>query len=397
MSLALLTELLALPGVQVVSYELPDAARLLVNLVFEVTGAPCPTCGELSQQIHSYGEPRTVRDLDVWHRACYVRFRPRQFMCARCHTTFVERLSWLGHSPHHTHRWEQAVYLCVQRTNIADAARQYQASYDQVAALFAYWAEQHIAARGYPLVKTLHVDEIAPQKGHGHYRLILSSPTVGVLDVLEDRLETTLDAWLVARGAAWCAHVTEFNADMWRSYHTVAARRLPNAHAVADHFHVIKNANAALQEVRKVEQRALPAEQWAAVQDSRWWLARNRADLTDAERTQLDTLLADLPGLRRAYELKEALRRCYALPDLAQATTALAEWLTQAATAPPAFQTVVTTIKNWQTAILNFFVNRGNNGFAEGINTKIKLVLRRAFGCANFAHLRLRIIVAFCD
>jgi len=397
MSLALLTQLLALPGVQVIGYELPDAERVLVDITFEVAAVPCPTCGELSQRIHSYGEPRTVRDLDVWRRACYLRFRPRQFTCARCQTTFVERLSWLGNSPHHTSRWEQAVYACVRRTNIADAARQYQASYDQVAALFEYWATQQIAARGYPLVTTLHVDEIAPQKGHGHYRLILSSPTVGVLDVLADRLEATLDAWLVARGAAWCEQVTEFNADMWRGYHTVAARRLPNAHLVADHFHVSKNVNQALNEVRKAEQRTLPADRKPDLQAMRWLLTRNQTDLTDTEQQTLDTLLTALPGLRQAYDLKEALRRCYALRDRQQAAAALAEWLTQAQTAPPAFQKVVTTIKNWHSAILNFFVNRGNNGFAEGVNTKIKLVLRRAFGCANFAHLRLRIIVAFCD
>lgn len=201
MSLALLTELLALPGVQVVGDELPDPERVLWEIALAVSAAPGPTCGALSQRIHSYGEPRTVRDLDVWGRTCYWRFRPRQFTCVRCHATFVERLSWLGSSPQHTTRWEQTVCVCVQRTNIADAARQHHTSYDQVKALFLRLAEQQVTARGYPAVTTLHVDEIALQKGHGHYRLILSSPTVGVLDVLADRLEATLDAWWVARGA----------------------------------------------------------------------------------------------------------------------------------------------------------------------------------------------------
>ncbi len=396
MTLALLTQLLALPSVQVVGYELPADDRVLLELELDLPVAPCPRCGELSRAVHSYGAPRTVRDLEVWGRACYLRFRPRQFICHGCHTTFVERLNWLESGRHTTARWAQAVYACARHTSIADAARHYQSTYDQAEAIFLRAAEQQVTARGYPQVTTLHVDEIAPHKGHGNYRLIISSPTVGVLDVLEDRLAATFDAWLVRRGVDWCAAVTEFNADMWRAYHTVAKVRLPNARLVADHFHVIKNANQALTEVRKAAQRTLSVASKLALQQVRWLLTRNRTDLTLAECQTLDTALSTLPGLRQAYELKEALRQWYTLTDPHQAAAQLADWLTQAQHAPAAFQKIVTTVKNWQMEIRSFFVARGSNGFAEGINTKIKLVLRRAFGCANFAHLRLRIIVAFC-
>lgn len=49
------------------------------------------------------------------------------------------------------------------------------------------------------------------------------------------------------------------------------------------------------------------------------------------------------------------------------------------------------TIKNWLSYIVNSFINeRFSNGFTEGLNNKIKVIKRVAFGYKNFEFLRLR-------
>jgi len=65
------------------------------------------------------------------------------------------------------------------------------------------------------------------------------------------------------------------------------------------------------------------------------------------------------------------------------------------ATGFAAMKTFVNTLRNWKDAMLNYFIDRLNNGFAEGVNNKIKLILRRAFGFRKFESLRLHILVAF--
>jgi transposase len=397
MSIDLLTELLALPQVVVTGYELPDAERLLVRIVVETPAALCPTCAHLSTVVHSYGSPRTIRDLDVWGRRCYLRWTPRQFVCSTCQDTFVERLSWLAPRQHHTRRFAQQVYSLACRTNIVEAATQYGVSDESAEGIFQQRATQQVLQRGYPTVRVLHVDEIASQKGHGHYRLILSSPEVGVLDVLEDRQQATLEAWFAARGPEWCATVQEFHADMWRPYHTAARAYLPNVvMTTADHFHVIENLQKALNEVRKTVQRHADEATRKQLKGSRWLLLKNPQKLTEDEQIRLTAILAVAPELQQAYDLKEGFRAIYTLRTPQAAAQRLTEWLDQAQKhSHTAWQTFVTTVQNWRAEILRFFVERGSNGFAEGINNKIKLILRRAFGCANFAHLRLRIIVAF--
>jgi transposase len=397
MSVDILTQLVGLPQVVVTDYALPDDETIVLDIEVRREAATCPTCARVSTTIHSTGERRTVRDQDVWGRQCYLRLRPRQFACAPCRCTFVERLAWLDSGQHQTRRFEMRVFELARRTNVVDAATYHGLTDERAEGILLREATRRVAARGYPLVEVLHVDEIASRKGHGHYRLVLSAPGVGVLDVLSDRRKETLVAWLEARGPAWCAAVQEFHADMWAPYHEAAREKLPNVRtSTADHFHVTKNLNEALGEVRKAVQRAADADTRAQLKGSRWVLVKDPAHLSAEEQERLAVVLQASAELKTNYELKEDFRAIYALTDPDAARQRLGEWVEQAcAVGHQALQSFVRTVENWWDEILSFFDSRGSNGFAEGVNNKIKLILRRAFGCPNFAHLRLRILVAF--
>jgi len=100
---------------------------------------------------------------------------------------------------------------------------------------------------------------------------------------------------------------------------------------------------------------------------------------------------------KTCYELKERFREIFNTQfAYDEAKAKLDDWMTQAiATGFSAMKTFVNTLCNWKESVLNYFLNRLNNGFAEGVNTKIKLILRRAFGFRKFESLRLHILVAF--
>jgi transposase len=308
----------------------------------------------------------------------------------------VERLAWLEKGQRQTRRMEKRVFELVRRTNVADAAWYHHSTDERVTALFLREAQRRLEARGYPKVETLNVDEIAGIKGRGHYLLVISSPEVGVLDVLPDRLKATLEAWFEERGPEWCAAVKHFNADMWTPYHDAAAAYLPNAKTIADHFHVIKGLNDALASVRRILQRHADESTRAQLKGSRWLLLKNQESLSEAEQERLLRVLQADSLLRVCYQLKETFRDIYKLTHIEQAAQALTQWLERACeVAAKPFQAFVTTVENWRQQILNFFEARSSNGFAEGVNTKIKLIRRRAYGCPNFHHFRLRVLVAF--
>lgn len=242
------------------------------------------------------------------------------------------------------------------------------------------------------------MDEIAPHKGHGNYKLIISAPELGiVLDVLEDRRKETLETWFTARGVAWCEAIEACCADMWDAYHLAAKAKLPNARLVVDRFHLMKNLNDALTTARRTLQKQADESTQAILKGSRWLLVKNRETLSTEEEQSLQAVLAASPELKTCYQLKEEFRKFFSETQEAQtATTLLDDWVKKVrGTGLKSLLAFANTVENWRTSILNYFDGHLTNGFAEGINLKIKLLIRQAFGYRNFSSLRLHILLAF--
>jgi transposase len=109
-------------------------------------------------------------------------------------------------------------------------------------------------------------------------------------------------------------------------------------------------------------------------------------------------MLAVSPELAVCYNLKEDFRAIFnQLCDNTEAEKKLRDWVERVETLPyKALKTFIGTLRNWWQPILNYFVGRYNNGFAEGVNLKIKMLNRRGFGYRNFQSFRLHVLVAFC-
>jgi len=236
-----------------------------------------------------------------------------------------------------------------------------------------------------------------PTRGTATFAWSLRPPELGsVRDVLANRTQESLAAWFTARGPEWCAAVATCCADRWDAYHTVAQEKLPQAQRVVERFHVMKNLNAALTKARRTIQRQADEATQAVLKGGRWLLVKNRENLTDEEQAQLAQMLAASSELKTCYELKEDFRTWFAQTTDREtaAKTLLACQAKAQATGWRSLQAFVNTLTNWRASILNYFNGRHSNGFAEGVNLKIKMLNRRSFGYRNFAHFHLHILVA---
>lgn len=394
----LLTELLNLPHVRVIHYRLAGSAKIELTIESDLAAAICPSCQQVSIAVHDTGAPQMIRDLPMWNRRCWLNYAPRRFTCAACARTFVEQAEWREAGQAYTQRYTEFIYQRARREPVAQIAQDQQLSEDIVQGLFEREAKKKLARRGYPRVKVLCLDEIAPHKGHGQYLLIISAPELGlVLDVLKDRKKAGLEAWFEARGVEWCAQVEVCCADMWDAYHTAAQTYLPQARLVVDRFHVMKNLNEAVTKARRTIQKEAPEAVKEILKGGRWLLVKNQENLTAEERQKLETMLSQSPELKMCYELKEDFRAWFnQTTDRLTAEQGLTTWLERVtASGLKALQTFVTTVQHWRDRVLNYFDGRHSNGFAEGVNLKIKLINRRAFGYHNFQSFRLHILVAF--
>jgi len=242
----------------------------------------------------------------------------------------------------------------------------------------------------------LNIDEIAQEKGHGNFVLVLSAPEEGyVLDVLPDRERKTLEKWLDGLSPEVKKAIKTVNLDMWEPYTLAVKAKLTQARIVVDRFHVMKNLNHCLTLARREIQRTASDEIKEQLKGSRWALVKNEKDLNDKQRAKLETVYQVSPELKVCHQLKEQFRTIFeTITDREKARNALLQWIKQVQKQNVvALQSFLATLNNWFELILNYFIERWTNAFAEGVNNKIKLIKRRAFGFTNFDHFRLRILV----
>jgi transposase len=85
-----------------------------------------------------------------------------------------------------------------------------------------------------------------------------------LVDVLPARSAVAVTDWLDSKPVPWLAGITHVVIDPYQPYATAVATGLPEARLVVDHFHVIRLANAALDEVRRRTQHATTGHRAAA-------------------------------------------------------------------------------------------------------------------------------------
>jgi transposase len=80
---------------------------------------------------------------------------------------------------------------------------------------------------------------------------IVDLDTGRLVDVLPARSATAVEAWLEAKPDRWTDGIGHVVIDPYQPYATAVGRQLPEARLVVDHFHVVRLANAALDDVRR--------------------------------------------------------------------------------------------------------------------------------------------------
>ena len=126
-------------------------------------------------------------------------------------------------------------------------------------------------------------------------------------------------------------------------------------------------------------------------------LLKNPEDLTDAQASQVASIKRSRGGIWRAYEMKEQFRAVFA-GDLepAEAIEALDRWITRALRSRLApFAKAARTMRDRRGLIVNALEQGISNGRVEGLNTKVRLIIRRAYGFHS-ADAALALVMLAC-
>ncbi len=205
----------------------------------------------------------------------------------------------------------------------------------------------------------------------------------------EESLETRIDNLSAALRKA----IRYASIDMWKPYYYAVRNKLPRARIVADRFHVVKQLNGRISQIRRKIQRNTSDEIKQVLKGSRWILVKNRSELTEKEEGRLLKIMDLCPEIRTVYLLKEEFRLIFEKSkDRGRAERYLRAWKFKALNVGDNFmKKFVSTLENQQEQILNYFIERITNGFVEGMNRAIRIIIRKAFRYRNFKSFRLQV------
>lgn len=176
--------------------------------------------------------------------------------------------------------------------------------------------------------------------------------------------------------------VEEVSVDMWGGFPKVIKEVFPNAKIVIDRFHVMQPVNKELNQLRK--------STGIKIKGCRFILLKNNIDLTEEEKVKLEDILKQSKRLRLAYKLKEDFRDIFETCQTPESgREKLKEWLQEAKVI---YGGVLETIRKHLDNICNYFLSRTSSGVMEGINNRIKLIKRQAYGFMNFTNFRSRLL-----
>ena len=229
----------------------------------------------------------------------------------------------------------------------------------------------------------LSLDEFSKKKGKRKFAtMVCDLERSSLLEVIDSHKSDEIIEVLKSQPQVVRENVKEVSVDMWGGFQKVIKEVFPKALIVIDRFHVIKLVNKALNKIRLLlDLKGLK---------KRNLLLKNGKDLTEEETQVLKKLLAKSPCLSIAYELKEELRDIYETStSVKMGYRRFKKWLV---TARFVFGQTADTIAKHLGNICHYFINKTTSGVTEGINNKIKLILRQSYGFNTFESLREKLL-----
>ena len=168
----------------------------------------------------------------------------------------------------------------------------------------------------------------------------------------------------------------------------------PDAIHVFDHFHVVKLMNGKLDDIRRMQYNMeADINKRKVLKGTRYLLLSNGADIYDGKyKTRLDNTLAMNEPLSKAYYLKEQLREIWSQTSKTYAEAVLDDWIEQAGNSKIVqLQKMAMTVLAYKRGILAWYDCHISTGNVEGINNKIKVMKRNAYGFRDEEYFKLRL------
>lgn len=377
-------KLLGLPDTSVTAVEFTDDG-VIVDIRLQRRELVCPQCGWSTLSRHNLQkDPSSWRALDLGVWKVTIRTHLRRLSCPT-HGVIVEAVPFARHKARITHDVEQLVAWSATKMDQTAVGQLTRINWRTVGEIIKRVVADELDPQRLDNLYDIGVDEISYKKQHNYLTIVVNHLTGKVVWADEGKDSATLDRFFEELGPDRAKRLAAVSCDMGRAYPKSVAEHAPQATICWDPFHVVALATKALDAVRREHWNAVrktDSEAARKFKGARWALLKNPEDLTCHQAESLAALKRAGGVTWRAYRLKEALRAIFD-GDLVESEAAelLSRWCAWAQRCRiPQFVKLGRSIREHRDGILAAVRLGLSNGRVEGLNNKIRLITRRAFG-----------------
>ncbi len=384
-------------------YAVEFAGRVGEEVWIELVPRPertrvCSGCGGIASETHDSVD-RWIRDLPILGSPTWLLVHRCRVRCRRCGPK-LEELSWLDRHARVTSRLADSVARLCGVLPIKHVASFFGLGWHTVKAIDESALRRQLGPVDLSDVEVVLLDEFAIQKGHRYATVAVDPQRKRVLWVGRGRARTDVRPFFELLGPERCRQIKAFGMDMTAAYEQEIRLHCPQARIVYDLFHVVaKYGREVIDRVRVDEANRLRGDrrQRKVVKTARWLLLRNRENLKRPEdQVRLRELLDANQQLLTVYLLKDDLKQLWRYRHSGYAQRFWQAWYERALTSGiPALCRFAERLKPYVPGILAHCRWPLHTSLLEGINNRIKVIKRMAYGFRDDTYFFLKIRAAF--
>ena len=347
-----------------------------------------PRCYRCSRPCATYDhqpQPRTWQMTPLWIFTLVLLYTMRRVNCPQCGVV-VEQVPWASGKHRLCDGFRLFLAHWARKLSWQETARSFDVSWADVYAAVEWVVDYGLKHRVLEGIRAIGIDEVCVRVGRVYWTLIyqIDAGLTRLLWIGKDRTQATTVTGLQSLGAAVCANLRYVCSDMWAPYLAAVREQLPWVLHVLDRFHIRKQMNEAINEVRKDEVRALAeAGLKPQLKKLRWALLKNRKNWTAKERRRMRELRHTGLASIRAYWLVVAFEHFWHYLEPSWAAKFLDAWRRRVSRSRlKPLKTVANSLYENRAVLLNYFRARKaiSGGVIEGLNNKVKVTFRKSYG-----------------
>jgi transposase len=308
----------------------------------------------------------------------------------------LEKLDWLSPNPSYTKRFAFFVGKRCRSMTIQAVAKEERMDWHTVKDMDKQYMREQLDRAGRPKPNVVGIDEISIRKGHT-YRIVVSDleKRRPIWFGGTDRSEKSMDLFYQSLGPSRAGRIRLAVMDMWKAFEASTKKNAPKAAILYDKFHVIRHLQDALDRVRKQEYNRVSGKDRSFIKGQKYTLLSRRENLTLDGRQSLKKLLGANKRLNTAYVLKESFGQLWDYDSEGWARRFFENWKTSLKWQRlKSYEEFAEMIERHWDGIAAYCrpENKIALGFVEGLNNKIRVIQRRAYGLRDEEYLRLKIL-----